>query len=221
MTEYGGPSSGDASKIGNISNQLDIHRGTSGTLWDWKENGGWGMFEQRTDPAAQSGPLYPVRVQINSRIYARAVIGSILQHDFDRFTGAFHLKANSSNQLIQAAANSSTEIYIPPHLHSLPPIVMGEAKLKDVIKQPDGSRIVQVAPAISGGVYRVIVGSMEFAEEPDFPTYQGVSQETMERVGESLWPLNNNGSVPDSALAFALAQANKEMYPDGTRYQLI
>ena len=135
-TEYGGSSSSldDDERVGNLTNQFDFHRGTSGTMWTWKENGNWGLFQSHTKPSEPNGPIRPVRLRINSRIYARAVAGGILEHTFDRHTGSFHLKAAA-----ELGWTQPTEVYIPPHLKEGQPVVSGMAKLKQVAFLPHPS----------------------------------------------------------------------------------
>merc|ERR1712217_203168 len=138
------------------------------------------MFTHSNDTTVQNGPLNPVRVQINSRIYARAVVGGILSHNFDRFSGSFLLKASAN--LVGGVWSKPTEIYIPPHLAHLQPDVTGAAQLKAVRTQPDGSRVVEVTPAVTGDNYEVRVGAVRLEEESDFPEYRGVSEDTMSKV---------------------------------------
>merc|ERR1712217_913089 len=104
---------------------------------------------------------------MGSRIYARAVVGGILSHNFDRFTGFFLLKANAT--MVGGAWAKPTEVYIPPHLDHLQPAVAGSAQLKSVRTQPDGSRVVEVMPAATGDIYEVRVGDARLEEELDLP----------------------------------------------------
>lgn len=215
VTEFGGSSS-SPDKVGNITNQFDEHRGTSGTMWTWKENGNWGMFDSRTDPAAQNGPLTEVRVQIQSRIYAQSVAGGILKHTFDRFSGSFHLRANAG-----ANWHHATEVYIPPHLHEGQPSVSGMATLKDIKTQPDGSRIVEVMPWITGGIYEVSVG-VSVHSNTSAGTYKGVSTSTMRDVAKAVWPLWNalSSEANNVDLPMALASVAAEMYEPSSLSQI-
>jgi hypothetical protein len=172
-------------------------------MWTWKENGNWGMFESRIDPATPNGPLKQIRVQINSRIYARAVAGSILKHSFDQFSGSFHLRAAAGMHWVKP-----TQVYIPPHLINLQPSVSGMAKLLDVKSQPDGSRVVEVMPWITGGIYEVKIGAA--LSDPVLPEYRGISIGTLAKVASAAWPLrdpdaesSNDRNGLQDALAYA------------------
>lgn len=219
-TEYGG-SCTQAERVGNLTNQFDLHRGTSGTVWSWKENGNWGMYDVRLSPDAPNGPLKQVRQQINSRIYARAVNGAIVEHTFDQFTGSFHLKATNWEP---ANTVKPTEVYIPSHLKALQASVSGAATLEVVTTQPDGSRIVEVVPSTAGGAYEVSVGGSAPTYGADTLAYKGISAEAMAEVARAMWPLHPSAglaSTKDDALQNALAKVAREIYAPGRQQKEI
>jgi len=212
VTEFGGSSSA-ADKVANITAQLDTHRGTSGTMWTWKERGNWGMFESPELDTDPNGPLKQVRVQINSRIYARAVAGQILKHEFDHRTGSFQLTA-----LRAGKETKPTEIYIPAHLNSTQPAVSGAATLESVQMQPDGSSVVVVQPLT--GLYHVTVGISTINEVVDVPEYRGISIGALSRVAQMIWPSFNSSyesrpiEVRNADLQTALDRVSEEALTD-------
>merc|ERR1711865_5316 len=214
VTEFGG-SDGSLDRVGNITKEFDIHHGTSGTMWTWKENGNWGLFDDSADPTAPNGPLNIGRAQINSRCYARAVAGTILEHSYDYHSGAFRLKVVAG-----IGWTTPTEVYIPPHVNHSSPSVSGMATLEKVVVQPDGSRILVAKPWITGGIYHVSLGTLPLASAAKSPAYKGVSLATMKEIGAQIWPLHDASSnmAEFSRSQFMLQQTltkvAAEMYPE-------
>jgi endoglycosylceramidase len=202
VTEFGG-SALSPDKVGNITAQLDVHS-TSGTMWTWKEHRSWGMFEPAADPKDPNGPLYDVRVKINSRVYARAVAGTILEHHFDHLSGSFRVRVSAGPGWRQ-----STEIYIPAHVAGEPK-VSGAAALRGVSTQPDGSRIVEVHPWVTGGIYTLQLGDPS-APAASHPNYTAVSSQTLERLGQAIYPILQVPNSP-SALSDVLEHFGAELY---------
>lgn len=239
VTEYGGDSHEDE-KVSSLTNELDEHYGTSGTVWTWKENGGWGLFEPKADKYSPNGPLMRNRQKINMRVYARAVAGSIVQHHFKYETGSFQLLVDccSANGDTPYVKDSPTEIYVPEHIitraSKMHVKVDGVAALAEVKAQPDNSKIVRVMPTEPQGLYAVQL-TFEYGENEmevevateyeariehnyfhveDRPQFNGLSYETLGMVGKAAWPLYN-GTDPDMVvinLARALARAAQEAY---------
>eukprot|EP00927_Polykrikos_kofoidii_P034540 TRINITY_DN29292_c0_g1_i1.p1 TRINITY_DN29292_c0_g1~~TRINITY_DN29292_c0_g1_i1.p1 ORF type:complete len:628 (-),score=60.22 TRINITY_DN29292_c0_g1_i1:61-1665(-) len=206
VTEFGGSSS-NSDIVGNITEQLDVHRGTSGTVWTWKEFGGWGLFNAPGNRSQPNGPLIDIRRLINSRVYAPAVDGGILEHRFDHLSASFRLTADAG-----PGWTVPTEIYIPPHIDG-EVSVKGTAELSEAKTQPDRSRLVQVKPWLTGGVYRVEVGrSLE--EQPEGPSYRGVTNETMHQLAEAMFPVRQLRDSGRRSLAPIFANVSQEIYSD-------
>ena len=78
VTEHGG-SSDAADMVEKISClQFDLHGGTSGTMWTWKERGNdnGAAYHPSSDLGEPNGPIEGIRVRLNSCSYARAHLWS-------------------------------------------------------------------------------------------------------------------------------------------------
>jgi len=138
VTEWGGS---DLANVRAIEAQQGGHA-VSGMHWVWKQNDpeGWSLHETAD---GQRFTIREDRLRVASRIHPRAVAGEILNWRQDNETFAMQARCNSS---IGAAANYTTDVFVPPHfascLGSLS--VNGSARLGGVARHADGSATVAV-----------------------------------------------------------------------------
>ncbi|HLI53548.1 MAG TPA: hypothetical protein VKU88_04410, partial [Acidimicrobiales bacterium] len=135
-------------------------------LWDWKANcspgvgqaacdaGTWAVYypDASAQPAENHG-LVPSRVQYVSRAYPRFVAGTLLSFGYDPADGSFAMSATDNEQVHPSNTGALTVVYAPAGVTGAPS-VSGAAKLVRVVDQPDGSRLVEVAPT-GAGAYQV------------------------------------------------------------------
>lgn len=166
--EYGNAASEDGSILASETAAEDA-AGVGATLWDWKANcapgvsqaacdsGTWAVYEPDAAPLPAEN-LAPVasRVKYISRIYPRATAGTLLSFGYDPANGSFAMSAYDRRAVDPSDNRGLTVVYVPPGLGGKP-AATGAATLVAVVAQPDGSRLVEVAPT-GGGGYGVTVG---------------------------------------------------------------
>ena len=153
--EYGNGARSDDRFLAPETAALDRHM-ASATVWHWKANcdpgtgaagcpDSWGTyFGDPTNPPANRLGIKPSRLKYLARIYPRATVGRLESFGFDPNTGAFAMAATASTR-----SGGDTEVVIPAHLHGRP-YVGGAATLRRVVVEPDGTRVVYVAPTGRG-----------------------------------------------------------------------
>jgi hypothetical protein len=139
----------------------------SATIWPWKNNcfqkgceTSWSLYDSGTQNgtyATQNGPERPNRIRILSRIHPRGVIGQLKQYFYNTTTSSFTMTANCLNKTL-LWANNETIVYIPRRLNNSVVNVSGQATLKNIINNPDQSRLVVINPTCNGQ-YQVFIAN--------------------------------------------------------------
>ncbi len=160
--EYGNSSTDDATILASETAAQDRAM-VGSTLWDWKGNcpscqGVWNVYySSNSAPLAQNGPLIPSRVEYLSRIRPQATEGTLVSYSYDPVKQTFTMSAAYSGHRIRPGdAGRETLVYIPAGRAGAVS-VSGAAVLDQVVANPDGSRLAEVAPT-GGGTYGVAVG---------------------------------------------------------------
>ncbi|CAF1423908.1 unnamed protein product [Adineta ricciae] len=96
-----------------------------------------------------NGPERPNRVRIISRVHPRGVIGQLKQYFYNTTTSSFYMTVNCINRT-SLALSDETLVYIPKRLNTSIINITGEAKLKTVMNNPDGSRLIVINPTCNG-----------------------------------------------------------------------
>lgn len=140
---------------------------TSAIIWPWKNNcfhdgcnTSWSLYDsgsQNGTFANQNGPERPNRVRILSRIHPRGVIGQLKQYFYNTTTSSFLMTVNCDNRTY-LLSNNETLVYIPRRLNNSVINVTGEATLKNIINNPDQSRLVVINPTCNGE-YRLFIAN--------------------------------------------------------------
>lgn len=168
--EYGNSNNLDGTDLSHETAALDAAT-VGSALWSWKGNCGpgataaqcepglWSMFyADPSSPPAQNGALIPTRVTYVSRVYPRATAGRLISFAYQPVSKSFTMAATSSDPVTPGSRRRETEIYVPPTVPGAVS-VSGAAVLSAVERNPDGSRLVFVAPT-GRGAYGVRVGSV-------------------------------------------------------------
>ncbi|CAF1168053.1 unnamed protein product [Adineta ricciae] len=131
----------------------------SAAIWPWKNNcfqagceTSWSLYDSGTSNgtvANQNGPERPNRVRIISRVHPRGVIGQLKQYFYNTTTSSFYMTVNCINRT-SLALSDETLVYIPKRLNTSIINITGEAKLKTVMNNPDGSRLIVINPTCNG-----------------------------------------------------------------------
>jgi hypothetical protein len=139
----------------------------SATIWPWKNNcfqkgceTSWSLYDSGSlngTFATQNGPERPNRIRILSRVHPRGVIGQLEQYFYNTTTSSFIMTANCVNTTV-LLSNNETLVYIPRRLNESVVNVTGEATLKNIINNPDQSRLVVINPTCNGQ-YHVFVAN--------------------------------------------------------------
>jgi endoglycosylceramidase len=178
VTEFGNEPETDSLLLANQLREQERHQ-VGGTLWPWKENctltTSWGVYDgvyagQRDQRCAydrpppsdvalkpQNGCLRPGRERLLARVQPRAAAGRIRSYAYDPDSGGFQLLASA------AARAPDTLVFVPKQVRGAVS-VDGAAVLRALDQQPDGSRLLRVAPL--GGEYRVAVAAAPLALTP-------------------------------------------------------
>jgi endoglycosylceramidase len=140
----------------------------SSMVWVWKENANdvspgssWGVYDGATSDTQQNGALRPQRVALLSRVWPRAVEGTLVSESYDPATQSFAMSATATRRVRRGDADRETVIYIP-HTVSGAASVGGAAVLDTIVLNADGSRLAMIAPT-HAGAYSVAVGSASAA----------------------------------------------------------
>ncbi|HVA41885.1 MAG TPA: cellulase family glycosylhydrolase [Acidimicrobiales bacterium] len=128
------------------------------TLWAWKGNCGPGQTAAECEPGLwsvyQGDPsstptenlgLIDTRVTYLDRAWPRATAGTLQGYAYDPSTGVFSMSASGAGPVMPGDRDHETVIYAPGPLSGAV-VVTGAARLDAVIAEPDGTRIVYVAP---------------------------------------------------------------------------
>ena len=130
---------------------------TGNAIWDWKSQCGagttpadclnaWSVYAGDPSPKpAQNGPLVPSRVLYLSRPYPMLTAGRLDALGYDPARRRFTMAATAS----RARRGADTVIWLPPSMAGNV-TVTGAAVLSSLNVQPDGSRLVVVAPTRRG-----------------------------------------------------------------------
>lgn len=103
ITEYGlGPGSPNADLWMGVESQLHDRYLASDAFWDWKEVGGWGVYEPGPGGTWTERPQVVAWV---SRAHAARISGDVVANEYDYTTGALRFEVKN--------ANHSHEIYVP------------------------------------------------------------------------------------------------------------
>jgi hypothetical protein len=131
----------------------------SSAIWPWKNNcfgkgceTSWSLYDSGSPNGTvpnQNGPERPNRIRILSRVHPRGVIGHLQQYFYNATTSSFTMTANCINQTL-LLLNNETIVYIPRRLNNSVINVTGEATLKNIIHNPDQSRLVVINPTCNG-----------------------------------------------------------------------
>lgn len=159
VSEFGNPPNQDALLANQLLEQ-ERHL-VAFAFWDWKENCiGWAMFAGDpctagdVSPRRSSGCLRTSREQLVVRVYPRASSDPHLSYHYDPATGAFRLQAHGQ------IGDAQTVVYIPHEVTGAVGVT-GRAFGPLIAINPDGSRIVSVAPA--GGTFAITVAAAPLA----------------------------------------------------------
>jgi endoglycosylceramidase len=166
--EYGNSNSDDERILSQETAAQD--RATVGSaLWAWKGNCGPGRTKDECwpglwsvyygDPAAvpaQNLGLIPTRQKYLSRVWPRATAGTLRSYAYDPAARSFTMSATSSAGVRPGHPGKETVVYVPASVRGAASVT-GAAVLDSVVANPDGSRILYVAPT-GGGTYGVAVG---------------------------------------------------------------
>ncbi|MHB1853864.1 MAG: cellulase family glycosylhydrolase [Acidimicrobiales bacterium] len=133
------------------------------TLWAWKGNCGSGQTAAECEPGlwsvyqgdpsatpAQNLGLIATRVTYLDRAWPRATAGTLQGYAYDPSTGAFSMSASGAGAVRRGDRDHETVVYAPGPLAG-PVVVTGAARLDAVIAEPDGTRLVYVAPTGPAG----------------------------------------------------------------------
>lgn len=139
----------------------------SGIIWPWKNNcfqagcnTSWSLYDSGSSNgtfATQNGPERPNRVRILSRIHPRGVIGQLKQYLHNTTTSSFSMTVDCTNKTF-LLFNNETIVYIPRRLNNSVVNVTGEAVLKNIITNPDQSRLAVINPTCNGQ-YQVFIAN--------------------------------------------------------------
>ncbi len=131
----------------------------SAAIWPWKNNcfekgceTSWSLYDSGSPNGTvpnQNGPERPNRIRILSRVHPRGVIGHLQQYFYNTTTSSFTMTANCMNQTL-LLLNNETIVYIPRRLNNSVINVTGEATLKNIIHNPDQSRLIVINPTCNG-----------------------------------------------------------------------
>jgi len=160
VTEFGsGTSATNLDKLGNITQEQDMHM-TGSTFWVWKEgSGGWSMWSGAEDSSNMH--LQPRRKSILVRPRPYAVMGQLLTLDYNVVTRKLIFTASFDRE--DEGVSSSfppTLVYVPSTMYeeekNVTITVTGAATLGLITKQFDGSREVEIE--VTGkGLYGVVI----------------------------------------------------------------
>ena len=175
VSEFGNEPEQDGLLLANQLRQQERHQ-VGGTLWPWKENctltTSWGVYEgvysghadQRCaydrppppdmTPKSQNGCLRPGRERLLARVWPRATAGRIETYAYDPDSGGFQFRASGR------AGMPDTVFLIPKQVRGAVS-VSGAGVVRTLNREPDGSRLLRVAP--QGGEYRVAVAPAQLA----------------------------------------------------------
>lgn len=166
VTEYGCGADADETLLTSTIESQDKAM-VSAIVWPWKNNcfqkgceTSWSLYDsgsQNGTVANQNGPERPNRVRILSRVHPRGVIGQLQHYFYNATTSSFTLTAKCVNQTLLLSMNE-TLVYIPRRLNGSVINVTGQATLKNIIENPDQSRLVVVNPTCTGQ-YHVLVAN--------------------------------------------------------------
>lgn len=154
--EYGNGSADDPRILAPETAALD-RAGAGATQWLWKSNctgSCWGVYEGAAP--AQNGPVIASREQFLSRAYPRAVAGQLKSFSYDPASRTFAMNAADGTRVRRGDRGRETMVYVPPGVPGAVGVT-GAAALDTVVSEPDGSRLLYVAPT-GGGAYAVTVG---------------------------------------------------------------
>jgi hypothetical protein len=130
---------------------------TGSTFWVWKERGGgWSLWSG--NEGEEGMHQVETRRKLLSRARPRAVVGQLVRLEFDPEEKTMLMEARAEEGERGAEAGAC-EIYVPVDVTTDRIAVAGAAGgAPEVEDRGDGSRIVRVAVANEGGVYRVALG---------------------------------------------------------------
>jgi hypothetical protein len=146
----------------------------SAAIWPWKNNcfgegceTSWSLYDSGSKNgtfANQNGPERPNRVRILSRVHPRGVIGQLEKYFYNTTTSSFIMTANCVNRTLLWSINE-TIVYIPRRLNNSVVNVTGEATLKNIIKNPDQSRLIVINPTCNGQYYVFVANNTNEMDE--------------------------------------------------------
>jgi len=157
VTEFGGPTSSyGLERLGNITKQQDEALAGS-TFWTWKErSGGWSMWDG--NEGEKDMHQEETRRKLLSRARPKVVVGGLDSLDYNPEEQTMLVVATAAAGEVRGE-NRDTVIYVPVDVKTdkivVGGAVSGDAKVEEM---PDGSRLVTVTVASSGGEYKVGIG---------------------------------------------------------------
>ncbi len=172
MTEFGnGPDADSAIMASTVRAQERWKTGSA--LWTWKANcsldpadtctNGWSFYNgppggPGTTPEPQNAAPKPLRSKLLQRIWPRATAGRLDRYAYDVDTQAFLMDVNSATAVTKGDTAAETVIFVPEVVQgALTVEITGDATLDVVVTNPDGTRLLFVAP--TGPRYSVAVGA--------------------------------------------------------------
>ncbi|MHB8594914.1 MAG: cellulase family glycosylhydrolase, partial [Acidimicrobiales bacterium] len=158
--EYGTANGSDVGVLTPETAALDV-AGVGATLWAWKANcpgpGATGCWSVTYGAAgSQNGTYIASRLQLLSRVIPRATAGRLLWFSYDPANSRFAMRATDEHGVTPGTTDEETILYVPSSVTGTAS-VHGAALLDTVTFNPDGSRLVLVAPT-GHGAYGVSIG---------------------------------------------------------------
>ena len=175
VTEYGCGADADETLLTSTIESQDKAM-VSAIVWPWKNNcfqkgceTSWSLYDSGSQNGTvpnQNGPERLNRVRILSRVHPRGVIGQLQHYFYNATTSSFSMTAKCVNQTLLLSMNE-TLVYIPRRLNGSVINVTGQATLKNIIENPDQSRLVVVIPTCTGQYHVLVANTTDGIRELD------------------------------------------------------
>jgi len=179
----------------------------SATIWPWKNNcfqkgceTSWSLYDSGSlngTFATQNGPERPNRIRILSRVHPRGVIGQLEQYFYNTTTSSFIMTANCVNTTL-LLFNNETIVYIPRRLNNSVINVTGQATLKNIVNNPDQSRLLVINPTCNGQYYVFIANNTNEISE--------LYQQTVIDNNSNIKSNNHDETIQSTKAAYELFQ---------------